>query len=120
MAEERRLAYVGMTRAIRHLYLTHAYRRTIFGNPTMPTPSRFLDAIPPTVVRLDAGRADRVVATSGFDSRRVPASLVPRPVTSFPGNGQREARSGEAKPGTAAADIGPRYRTGEKVTHKLF
>lgn len=120
MEEERRLAYVGMTRAMRHLYLTHAYRRTIFGNPTMPTPSRFLDAIPPSVVKVDAGRADRAAAAAGFDTRRVPPSVVPRPVTSLPANGQGAGRAPGATNGAAAAGEGPRYRTGDKVTHKLF
>ncbi len=45
--EERRLFYVGVTRAMRALYLTHARRRSVFGSPSTPgLPSRFLDEIP--------------------------------------------------------------------------
>jgi DNA helicase-2/ATP-dependent DNA helicase PcrA len=44
--EERRLFYVGVTRAMRDLYLSYARRRTIFGNSTTGLPSRFLDEIP--------------------------------------------------------------------------
>jgi DNA helicase II / ATP-dependent DNA helicase PcrA len=45
--EERRLFYVGVTRAMRALYLTHARRRSVFGSPSTPAlPSRFLDEIP--------------------------------------------------------------------------
>ncbi len=44
--EERRLFYVGVTRAMRSLYLTYARRRTVFGNATAGLSSRFLDEIP--------------------------------------------------------------------------
>ncbi|MBF0187789.1 MAG: ATP-binding domain-containing protein, partial [Magnetococcales bacterium] len=44
--EERRLAYVGMTRAREHLYLTHARRRFVFRRMESTTPSRFLGEIP--------------------------------------------------------------------------
>ncbi|MFI5010480.1 MAG: ATP-dependent helicase, partial [Solirubrobacterales bacterium] len=44
--EERRLFYVGVTRAMRTLYLTYARRRAVFGAPTAGLPSRFLDEIP--------------------------------------------------------------------------
>ncbi len=47
LEEERRLAFVGITRAERHLMLTHARYRTVFGQ-TMPTiPSRFINELPP-------------------------------------------------------------------------
>jgi len=44
--EERRLCYVGMTRAMQRLYLTHAKRRRTFGTPKFNERSRFLDEIP--------------------------------------------------------------------------
>ncbi|MFV0525508.1 MAG: DNA helicase PcrA [Acidimicrobiales bacterium] len=46
MEEERRLAYVGLTRAEHRLYLTHAWSRTIFGSTQYNPPSRFLGEIP--------------------------------------------------------------------------
>jgi hypothetical protein len=46
LEEERRLAYVGITRARRRLYLTHAWSRTLFGGTQYNPPSRFLDEIP--------------------------------------------------------------------------
>ncbi len=46
LQEERRLAYVGITRAKRLLYLVHAFRRTLYGNTEMNLPSQFLDDIP--------------------------------------------------------------------------
>jgi DNA helicase-2/ATP-dependent DNA helicase PcrA len=51
LEEERRLAYVGITRARRHLYVTHAWSRTMWGSTSHAIPSRFLSEIPPELVR---------------------------------------------------------------------
>ncbi len=51
--EERRLLYVGMTRARRHLYMTHCKKRLILGHITNQTPSRFLSAISESLIRRD-------------------------------------------------------------------
>jgi DNA helicase-2/ATP-dependent DNA helicase PcrA len=53
LEEERRLAYVGMTRAMRDLYLTYARRRAVFGSQSFGLPSRFLAEIPPDLVESD-------------------------------------------------------------------
>jgi len=50
LEEERRLAYVGFTRAMHRLYLVRAYSRSIFGETHSTEPSRFLDDIPPHLV----------------------------------------------------------------------
>ncbi len=49
--EERRLAYVGMTRAMERLTLTHALARTLYGRRDYNAPSRFLDELPAEVER---------------------------------------------------------------------
>ena len=46
MEEERRLCYVGMTRAKRHLYLVRTFRRTLYGSSDVREASRFLQDIP--------------------------------------------------------------------------
>ena len=46
LEEERRLAYVGITRAEQRLYLTHAWSRTLYGTTQYNPASRFLDEIP--------------------------------------------------------------------------
>ncbi|MEO9031141.1 MAG: 3'-5' exonuclease, partial [Ktedonobacteraceae bacterium] len=50
LEEERRLAYVGFTRAMRRLYLVRASRRSFFGETQTTEPSRFLDDIPPELL----------------------------------------------------------------------
>jgi len=50
LEEERRLAYVGITRARERLYLSHAWSRTLYGSTQYNPPSRFLDEIPEALV----------------------------------------------------------------------
>ncbi|WP_444943210.1 DNA helicase II [Microbulbifer sp. ZKSA006] len=50
MQEERRLCYVGITRAMRKLYITYAENRRLFGSETYNSPSRFIGEIPPNLV----------------------------------------------------------------------
>ncbi|WP_226644008.1 DNA helicase II [Microbulbifer variabilis] len=50
MEEERRLCYVGITRAMRKLYITYAENRRLFGSETYNSPSRFIGEIPPNLV----------------------------------------------------------------------
>ncbi len=51
LEEERRLMYVGVTRARERLYVTHAWSRTLFGTTSYNPPSRFLGEIPAELVR---------------------------------------------------------------------
>jgi len=55
LEEERRLAYVGMTRAKDRLYLFHAFRRHLYGSVSYGRPSRFLASIPPDLVERGPG-----------------------------------------------------------------
>ncbi len=67
LEEERRLAYVGITRARQRLYLTHAWSRTLFGGTQYNPPSRFLDEIPAGLIHDVEGhrRASRGGRTYG-------------------------------------------------------
>lgn len=49
--EERRLCYVGLTRARKHLFLTHAQARNLWGSLRLMTPSRFLREIPASLLK---------------------------------------------------------------------
>jgi DNA helicase-2/ATP-dependent DNA helicase PcrA len=59
LEEERRLAYVGITRAQERLYLTHAWSRTIFGQTQFNPPSRFLNELPVDLINLREGGGGR-------------------------------------------------------------
>lgn len=77
--EERRLAYVGITRAEKELYISNATTRTVFGRTNSYLPSRFIDEIPEELV--DGLRAKRKVPDD--IKRHVPQhmSVTSRPVT---------------------------------------
>ena len=69
LEEERRLFYVGITRARRHLNLTHAWSRTIFGRTQQNIPSRFLGEVPTELVKdvgLVSTREGRNLSTDRF------------------------------------------------------
>jgi DNA helicase II / ATP-dependent DNA helicase PcrA len=72
LAEERRLCYVGMTRAMNQLYISHAESRMVHGQTGFSRPSRFLSEIPPELtenlrpgVRSTPARAGRPEAADG-------------------------------------------------------
>jgi len=65
LEEERRLAYVGITRARQRLYLTSAWSRTLWGSTQYNPPSRFLREIPENLVTEHAGPSRRGVGGSG-------------------------------------------------------
>jgi DNA helicase II / ATP-dependent DNA helicase PcrA len=62
--EERRLCYVGITRARKELYLTHARTRALYGGRDWNVPSRFLGEIPPELTDADEQPGARRVASS--------------------------------------------------------
>ena len=68
--EERRLCYVGMTRAMQKLYLTYARSRFRWGERLDHVPSRFLDEIDESVVRRESTRRMRSATSHSATSRR--------------------------------------------------
>ncbi len=99
LEEERRLAYVGITRAMRALTLTHARRRAVFGASTFGMPSRFLAEIPPDLV-------DRQGSATTWGAAAV-ASGAARP----------SPLSWDAGGGTAVAT---QFKLGDDVIHAAF
>jgi len=91
LEEERRLAYVGITRARERLYLSHAWSRTLYGSTQYNPPSRFLDEIPDQLVehvdgarrgsRRDRGERGygRGLDREAHRERVVEAALAPTP-----------------------------------------
>jgi DNA helicase-2/ATP-dependent DNA helicase PcrA len=112
LEEERRLAYVGFTRAMRRLYLVRARRRSSYGDAYYTEPSRFLSEIPAELF------------ATAWQPREKPAR--PRPPLTWEESHAYSADDGERaalKTATAnAADgaTGVRFRPGERVLHHLF
>jgi len=72
LEEERRLCYVGATRAMRHLYITYAEQRRLYGVDTYGQPSRFIGELPPELIeeirpRLQVSRPIFVKRSSNLD-----------------------------------------------------
>jgi len=65
LEEERRLCYVGITRARERLHLSHAWSRTLFGSTQYNPPSRFLKEIPEQLTRMVEGSHRRGRSSSG-------------------------------------------------------
>jgi len=81
LEEERRLAYVGITRAKERLYLTRAASRNWYGRPAFHTPSRFLSEIPSSL--MDWKRSAKDVAAAATPAS---ARMASRPGTTVVGN----------------------------------
>jgi DNA helicase-2/ATP-dependent DNA helicase PcrA len=95
LPEERRLCYVGLTRAMQRLYLTHAESRRIFGRTSYRDPSRFLSELPPDALedvrpRISVSRplyaSDRIAlaAASSGDAPRRRSRAMPVPGEDLP------------------------------------
>jgi ATP-dependent DNA helicase UvrD/PcrA len=107
LEEERRLCYVGITRAERDLYMTYARTRNVFGARNWGVPSRFLNEIP-------AGLTDREEQRPTFAGVRARAtSWGSGGASGVPGGGSGSVWSREE-----AAPFA--YRLGEDVVHPTF
>ena len=137
LEEERRLAYVGITRAQRRLHLTHAWSRSLFGSTQYNPPSRFLDEIPPELIEAKGhgggrssygrqssrGRDDGRRFTEPVPSRRSPLSSFDPDDDAAAAHRERVVdaalRAGRTAPAPSGADaIG--LRVGDDVSHPTF
>ncbi len=113
--EERRLAYVGITRAKEKLYLTKTKYRMLFGSTTYNKDSRFLGEIPSELVeRTGEGRlrTSSAFSSSGTGGKiSVGVGKGAKPMAGVP-------RAGAYQP--PAAKSGITYKVGDVVLHKLF
>jgi len=126
LEEERRLAYVGITRARERLYLTNAWSRTLFGATSYNLPSRFLKEVPEELVSvtpaqgrasaarsLPAGWGD---ASPAFGAGRSSFNARPQPPVSF----DRQPTPAERLAGRqrGALDLG--LAPGDEVVHRQW
>jgi DNA helicase-2/ATP-dependent DNA helicase PcrA len=111
--EERRLCYVGMTRAMEKLYLTRARQRRIYGSFQFNPASRFLDEIPAHL--LDQVAAPALHSSSGHNLasvfERLPAAVVPEVVYEEPASNDTVRVVPDAETGV---------RLGMRVRHPRF
>lgn len=106
LEEERRLAYVGITRAEEELILTHAESRTLFGRLSANAPSRFLSEIPDELKdELSAVQAQSAIRQS-FQWQTGSRNL------------RQTAEAGMKRPGLNAA--GESFQNGDKVSHRKW
>ncbi|SDN02269.1 ATP-dependent DNA helicase PcrA [Streptomyces sp. cf386] len=112
LEEERRLAYVGITRARERLYLTRSSMRSAWGQPSYNPPSRFLEEIP--AAHVDWKRTGATAPVSSGPAAGVAASLSSsRSRSSASGASGFATRRGSEKPVVALA-------VGDRVTHDQF
>lgn len=112
LEEERRLAYVGMTRAREELHLFHAHRRAVYGNPNFNARSRFLDDIP----------------TEYLDERGSGPSAGEMAVVAQRSGRYNVIRNNAPAPANPAAAVNrpkaavwaPAFQVGQKVRHVKF
>ena len=126
LEEERRLAYVAITRARERLYLTHAHSRSLFGSTQYNPPSRFLGEIPEEHVKA-SGLGSQGVSGTGFSRRGAAARGGTLGVGSGAGRagGARVFGSGVAAGGASGAARAPvepteSFAVGDAVEHKVF
>ncbi|WP_420550127.1 DNA helicase II [Litorivicinus lipolyticus] len=103
LEEERRLAYVGITRAEKKLYLTHAETRRLYGMDSMSPRSRFLREIPPELI----------------EEIRMNAKIT-RPLSASDGRLHRGAKRNDAPWISLDAGVDIGLSLGQRVEHRLF
>ena len=105
--EERRLAYVAITRAKKRLFITHTRQRLLFGNTQRNRVSRFVQEIPEGLLEF----TDHTRSTA-------PPTRAQRPVRT--GYLQQETRHAQEKQARASATAVQSFAPGDRVKHRVF
>ncbi|MGY3725156.1 DNA helicase PcrA [Granulicatella balaenopterae] len=116
--EERRLAYVGVTRAEQKLFLTNAYSRMLYGRTQSNRPSRFIDEMDEELLDQEGlGNAVNNRFSSSFYSESGQTTVTSKGVGSISSNGyQSTKKSATQKPRTVQSVIKPTRSIGQKPT----
>lgn len=111
LEEERRLFYVGITRAKKILFITLASKRTLFGYTSYNKPSRFLKEIPKELTKKNVEKVENstLISKSNFDSKKLGFNF--RTAEAFLNN--IKARN------TSDVDL-TKYKVGQTIFHKKF
>ncbi len=133
LEEERRLCYVGITRAKEHLYMTCAKQRTVFGSTSCNAVSRFLKEVPADMVEgyeetIEGSRRNSFEDTQttwsygggSVASYKVPTTTIKKqPAAAFAFRSADSFLSGLNKKETSDVDFS-KYESGKRVYHKKF
>lgn len=111
--EERRLAYVGITRAREELYLTNAFYRMMYGKSQTNVPSRFLEEIDEADLKVENPNAGNVITRSQFNVETAPFAQ-----TSDHARGQVFTKAKKAAGAVGAEKEG--WHVGDQVIHKAW
>jgi len=132
MEEERRLFYVGITRAMERLYLVHAFRRGFWGASRPSDPSRFLADIPPNLLKITSGGSSSMGSfipssqrAGPVVTRRTDESWSQTRVTTRPSVRHRELDEmdeiDDAEPTPVRKVVSEQqFKAGDRVTHPSF
>lgn len=119
LEEERRLAYVGITRAKKKLYLTNAFSRLLYGRIQRNQPSRFVEEINPDLLQFENGDGE-----PSLNGQKLPFGGDAATATTYHHQQKHQYRSAgkRVKPvtntGTGADKVS--WKTGDKVSHKKW
>lgn len=132
LSEERRLFYVGLTRAKDQVILSHAFRRTTFGGTEVTVPSRFLGEIPETLMMGGSSGTrrrqtiNRASTWQSNSSRMAPSwnwsgqTSTPQMTTGAKELPEPNTAKGRRQKQEQSAVTEAQYRTGQKVFHAKF
>jgi len=115
MAEERRLFYVGITRAKDRLFLTHAFRRSVYGNSTTNLPSRFLGDMP---LELIEGISPKTSVESQIRNLHERITAQSRRETAPTTKDDVAARRGQLP--APVQNLATRFQMNDRVRHEQF
>jgi DNA helicase II / ATP-dependent DNA helicase PcrA len=126
LEEERRLFYVGITRAMLGVYLVRAFRRTLYGSASAGPPSRFLRDVPQSLAMVThapgMGRSGSLPAWSSPRQER--AGLTRDQVRELAArafqSAKPEPRTSEPRAARPPRSTEPTYRAGDRVRHPTF
>lgn len=125
LEEERRLAYVAITRARKRLYLTNAFTRTIFGQSTANPASRFIAEIPQKL-RKSVGTGSSGFSGSGWEKRGSRRGIAGSGTEAGGGRVFGTSSASGSRPRKESRDTGKKaaakmsFARGDKVDHKVF
>ena len=123
--EERRLAYVAITRAKRKLYITNTASRLLFGSTTRNLPSRFLKEIPEELCDMTSSvnsysSFGYSSSFSSFGGEKRGEYYSPKTPINYTTKAKTFASSYTSKPGTPSSTNSNLYTVGMQVSHKTF